>query len=151
VKNDIAISKQNPEGVEVFRYEGRVLKRSEDEILIEAFFGFHGRSLLDIPLDFGDRYLETYYTGCWYNIYEIRGRDDDRLKGWYCNVTYPPEISESLIAFRDLALDLAVYPDGRQVVLDEDEFQALSLPPEIQKKAQDGLRELQRIFTERFK
>ncbi|MEX2161188.1 MAG: DUF402 domain-containing protein [Anaerolineales bacterium] len=150
MKNDIAISKQNPQGVEVFRYEGKVLKRSAGEILIEARFGLQGRSLLDIPLDLGDRFLETYFSDHWYNIYEIRGRDDDRLKGWYCNVTYPPEISESLIAFRDLALDLAVYPDGRQVVLDEDEFQALGLPPDIQQKALGGLRELQRIFTERF-
>jgi len=73
----------------------------------------------------GDRFLETYYAKYWYNIYEIRDKEDGNLKGWYCNVAYPAEISEELIAFSDLALDLVVYPDGRQVVLDEEEFQAL--------------------------
>ena len=37
----------------------------------------------------GDRFIETYYTDRWYNIFEIHAREDDRLKGWYCNIAKP--------------------------------------------------------------
>ena len=36
-----------------------------------------------------------------------------------------PRSEASQIRYVDLALDLLVFPDGRQLVLDEDEFEAL--------------------------
>lgn len=150
MKPDITIIKRNHLGVEVVRYAGKVLKRSADEIQIEAPFSLDHAMLIDIPINRGDRFLETYFSQHWYNIYEIRDLGDDSLKGWYCNVCYPVEISESLIAFSDLALDLVVYPDGRQMVLDEDEFQALGLARGVQAQARAGLAELQQRFKEQF-
>ena len=52
------------------------------------------------------------------------------------------------IRYADLALDLLVFPDGRQLVLDEDEFAGLDLPRILQEQARAGLRELQRLFTD---
>lgn len=150
MKLEITIIKRNHLGVEVIRYDAKVLKRSVDEILVEALFGFDDATLVDFTLKKGDRFLETYYSKHWFNIYEIHDRDDDSLKGWYCNVSFPAEISESQIAFSDLALDLVVYPDGRQVVLDEDEFQALGLAPSVQAQARAGLAKLQRRFKGHF-
>ena len=51
------------------------------------------------------------------------------------------------MSYVDLALDLLVYPDGRQLVLDEDEFQALSLDTATHVKAQAALNELQRLAS----
>src|SRR3989304_8923631 len=97
VSNKITVVKQDHLGVEVIRYQGKVLMRTADEILIKAFFALEHAMMVDIPLLKGDKFLETYFTGHWYNIYEIHDRVSDHLKGWYCNVSYPAEISQSLV------------------------------------------------------
>lgn len=150
MNNKIVVVKRDHLGVERIRYEGEVLWRTQDEILVEAYFGLEQGMMVDIPILRGDKFLETYFTTRWYNIYEIRDRREDHLKGWYCNITYPPEIGPDLISYSDLALDLAVYPNGRQVVLDEDEFEALELSPEFRQKALAGLAELQARFRAQF-
>ena len=150
MSNKITIVKQDHLGVEVIRYQGQVLMRTAAEIMIEAFFALEHAMMVDIPLLKGDKFLETYFTGHWYNIYEIHDRVSDHLKGWYCNVSYPAEISQSLVVFRDLALDLVVLPDGRQVVLDEDEFHKLVLSPDDRNNALAGLAALQDRFKEKF-
>ncbi|MEA4907280.1 MAG: DUF402 domain-containing protein [Chloroflexi bacterium] len=143
---DVVVIKRNHEGKETWRYDARILERRTDGVLIEAFFNrpdlpFHG-----ITLGQGDRFIEAYYTQCWFNIFEIHDRGDDHLKGWYCNVTRPAEIKDGEISYVDLALDLLVYPDGKQLVLDEDEFEELHLPEDLQQQARAALQELQALF-----
>ena len=145
----ITIIKQNPAGEETWRYPGSILKRDEKSLVIEAFFDredldFHGMCLCH-----GDRFVETYFFERWYNILEIHDRTDDRLKGWYCNVCSPAVEKDGLLMYRDLALDLLVFPNGSQLVLDEDEFAALMISPTEQKMALAALAELEAIFRER--
>jgi predicted RNA-binding protein associated with RNAse of E/G family len=145
----ITIIKQNPAGEETWRYPGSILKRDEKSLVIEAFFDredldFHGMCLCH-----GDRFVETYFFERWYNILEIYDRTDDRLKGWYCNVCSPAVEKDGLLMYRDLALDLLVFPNGSQLVLDEDEFAALMISPTEQKTALAALAELEAIFRER--
>ena len=121
----ITVIKLNPAGQETWRYTGHVLQRQDGQVTLEALFNredipFHG-----ILLGKGDRFVETYYADHWYNIFEIHDRADDRLKGWYCNVTKPAELSPDEVCYVDLALDLLVYPDGSYLILDEDEFSAV--------------------------
>jgi protein associated with RNAse G/E len=102
---------------------------------------------VDTVLRRGDRFLETFYTDRWYNIFEIHDRDDDRLKGWYCNIGFPAVIeADDRISYIDLALDLWVTPDGRQSVLDEDEFSALAIDVETRSKALAVLDDLRERF-----
>jgi predicted RNA-binding protein associated with RNAse of E/G family len=98
-----------------------------------------------------DRFVEMYYSDRWYNIFEIHDREDDHLKGWYCNIGYPAEIEKQHVSYRDLALDLLVFPDGRQLVLDEDEFESLGLEPEVSQQAWHALEELQDQFKKQLK
>jgi hypothetical protein len=141
----IIVRKLNTQRQETWRYEGYVLNRSENSILIEALFNrpdlpFHG-----ILLRENDRFIERYYTDRWYNVFEIHDRDDDHLKGWYCNITTPAEVSPDFISYVDLALDLLVYPDGSYLVLDQDEFETLKLDADTQCKANMALDELLKI------
>lgn len=147
---DLWVIKRNVEGEETWRYPARVLHRKPGAVLIEAYFNrpdtpFHG-----ILLGQGDRFLEAYYSDRWYNLFEIHDRLDDSLKGWYCNVTLPAEIGEPTISYIDLALDLLVYPDGKQLVLDEDEFAELAITPQVRCQAQDALQALRGLFTPAF-
>ena len=146
--NTLLILKCNLAGEETWRYEGQVLGKGPDRVLVEARFNradlvFHGVLLRE-----NDRFVELYFNDRWFNIFEVHDRDDDRIKCWYCNVTRPAVFSNGVISYIDLALDLFVYPDGRMLVLDEDEFAELDLDAETQAQARTALGELQRIFRD---
>ncbi len=144
----VEVIKQNSLGVEVWRYSGKIIKCSETACLLEAFFNrpdlpFHG-----IVLREGDRFVEAYFTDRWYNIFEIHDIQTDELKCWYCNITSPTTMQNGIIAYRDLALDLLVFPDGSQLVLDEDEFEELKLGEGDSMQALAALKELQALFRQ---
>ena len=131
----VDIIKLDHQGQEVWRYPGEIIKKDEKGVLVEAYFNISDRPFHGITLRTNDRSIERYYTDRWYNIFEIYDRDDDRLKAWYCNVTYPADFTTDRITYRDLALDVLVYPDGKYLVLDEDEFENLELDRHTRKNA----------------
>lgn len=141
------ILKKNLAGEVTWQYEGEVLRREENLIVIEARFNREDMPFQGITLKRGDRFVETFYNDRRYNIFEIHDREDDALKGWYCNIALPAVILADEVSYVDLALDLWVSSDGRQVVLDEDEFAALSLDEESKRSAYAALREVQRKFA----
>jgi predicted RNA-binding protein associated with RNAse of E/G family len=55
-------------------------------------------------------------------------------------------IEDSVVSYVDLALDLWVSTSGEQIVLDEDEFEALNLDQELRAGALRGLDELKQLF-----
>ncbi len=102
---------------------------------------------MDVVLKRDDRFVEEFYFDRWYNIFKIYDRDDNHLKGWYCNVARPAVLDElDAISYVDLGLDLWVSAEGKQTVLDEDEFEALKLDAETHALAKKGLMELQALF-----
>jgi protein associated with RNAse G/E len=74
----------------------------------------------------GDVFVEFYYWDRWYNVFQI-SQPDGTLKGWYANVGLPAELDAQagVLRYVDLELDVWIAPDGRFVVLDEDEYAAL--------------------------
>lgn len=140
------IQKKNLDGSVALEYEGEVVAHESNAIILEAFFGRDDMAFMDVTLKRGDRFVETFYTDRWYNIFEIFDRDDKSFKGWYCNVGKPAVIEEDVISYVDLALDLWVAPDGTQTVLDEDELLELNLDDELRAKAYAGLGELRAAF-----
>jgi hypothetical protein len=148
--SEIIVIKCDPVGREVFRWKATVLERREQEILVEAHFGLENHFMGEIPLEPGDRFVETYSTKHWYNSFEVHSRHSDQLKCWYCNLSYPAEINKDSVTFRDLALDLLIHPDGRQELLDENEFEALAIPAKDKAKALADMEELKKEFRERL-
>jgi len=147
VKN-LLILKCNLAGEETWRYEGQVLAELPDRILVEARFNRDDLPFYGVILRKNDRFVELYFNNRWYNLFEVHDRDDDRIKCWYCNVTRPAVFENGAISYIDLALDLLVYPDGRMLVLDEDEFAELDLDVDTQHQARAALGELKRVFRE---
>ena len=144
---DMRIIKNDSLGNKVWEYQGETLEQTDSAVLIKAHFNRSDLEFNGIILKEGDSFLELYPVNRWFNIYQIQDKEDGALKGWYCNVTRPPRISSDLIVYDDLALDLLVYPDRKLLVLDEDEFSDLALSEEDVRSAQDGLRQLQNIFS----
>lgn len=147
---EITVIKQNHHGEEVYRWHGMLLERGDSYVLLEARFRLSGLFMGEAPLYVGDRFVESYFSDRWSNIFEIHDRDSDLIKCWYCNVTYPANLGTEIISYRDLVLDLLVYPDGRQVVLDEEEFEAVNISPEDKVMALAALEELKSRFRRQF-
>ena len=141
------VLKKNLADEVTWQYEGVVLSREENAVTLEALFNRDDMPFMDIALKRNDRFVETFYSDRWYNIFEIYDRDDNRFKGWYCNISKPAIIEDDFISYVDLALDLWVAADGRQTVLDEYELEELNLDEELKQKAYDGMKELQELFN----
>jgi len=142
----IKVQKKNPAGEVTYEYEGDMLRRDENLIVIEALFDRADMPFQDVVFRTGDRFVEYYYADRWYNIFAVHDKDDDKVKGWYCNIGKPAVIENGLVSYIDLALDLWVSVGGKQTVLDEDEFEALGLNEELTAGAWNGLQELKLLF-----
>jgi predicted RNA-binding protein associated with RNAse of E/G family len=142
----IKVHKKNLAGDVKYQYEGELLSQDEHEIVVDALFDRADMPFMNVVFKKGDRFVEYYFTDRWYNIYTIHDRDDGNVKGWYCNVSKPATLEDDIVSFVDLALDLWVARDGKQTVLDEDEFEKLDLEDELRIAALRGLDELKNLF-----
>ena len=134
-------------GNSVWEYDGKVIEQSASAFLLEAHFNRSDLMFNGVFLREGDRFLELYPLEKWFNIFEIHDKDNEEIKGWYCNITRPARYDAEKISYDDLALDLLVYPDRKMLVLDEDEFRSLSLDPIETLNAKKGLEQLKEIFS----
>jgi protein associated with RNAse G/E len=142
----VRVQKLDLAGKLMWQYEGRVLRREPNAVVLEAFFNRGDMPIVDTVFKQNDRFIETFYMDRWYNVFEVHDRDDGRLKGWYCNIGRPATVGPDTVSYVDLALDLWVSADGVQTVLDEDEFEALRLGPDERETARAALRELKAAF-----
>ncbi len=140
------IIKKNHKGEVTWEYEGNLINRDKNSAVVEALLNRDDLPFQEIILKRNDRFVETFFTDKWFNIFEIYDRDDGKLKGWYCNVTKPAEISDDEIAYADLILDLWISADGKQTVLDEDELNELNVDEDLKKKIYASLDELKNYF-----
>ena len=146
MRHVVKVQKKNPTGEVTYEYEGILLNRDEHSVTLEALFDRTDMPFMDVVFKKGDRFVEYYYTDRWYNIFTIHDRDTEKIKGWYCNIGKPAIIEDGVVSYIDLALDLWVSMDGKQTVLDEDEFEALELNEELRMSALKGLDELKNLF-----
>lgn len=143
----VEVLKRDLNGVVTWQYEGQLLERGANFVLLEAFFNRDDMPFMGVVLNRGDRFVETFFTDRWYNVFEIYDRDDGKFKGWYCNVGYPAVLEEAVVSYVDLALDLWVAVDGTQTVLDEDEFLELPIDETTRTQALSALDELKQKFA----
>jgi hypothetical protein len=139
----VTLIKTDADGRPKARYRGHIVRHEADVVVARCPWTLGGAlDLGGVVLEPGDVLDEYYYPGRWFNVFRMWAAGG-RLKGWYCNVTYPPEIraqdGDWEILWRDLALDLLVFPDGTERLLDEDEFEALSPSAEVRARAAEAL------------
>ena len=143
---EITVRKLDHAGNETWRYQGRLIERGAHHVLLEAYFDRADTDVHGLVLARGDRFVEIYFDNRWYNVFQIHDHAGERLKGWYANIGMPASIADNTISYRDLALDLLVFPDGRQVTVDEKEFAALPISEEARDAARQALFELKQRF-----
>jgi uncharacterized protein len=144
ITQTITVNKLNHRRQPVITYEGTVLERTETLVVLEARFQLNVKAAFH-HFKPGDRLIEWFFTDRWYNIFELHHHETDELEGWYCNITHPARVTEDTVEADDLGLDLMVYPDGKMVVLDEEEFNAMELDEQTRRSALAGLADLQQL------
>ena len=131
-------------------YAGALVERNDAFVCIDAVFALKDRDLGYVKLRRGDRFREWFYADQWFNIFRVQDGDTLALKGWYCNITRPPQIAELSVSADDLVLDLFVFPDGRRLLLDEIEFARLDIPKRERQKARQAARTLENWVKRRL-
>jgi uncharacterized protein len=138
----LTVKKLNRHRELVIAYEGTVLERTSQAIVLEARFSRETMDLGYTIFEHHDRFIEYFFADRWYNIFEIHSVHDDHLKGWYCNIVQPAVFAEGTIEQVDLALDIWINPDGSYRVLDQAEFDALEIDRATRRRAQQAVGEL---------
>ena len=138
----LTVKKLNLQQELIMAYDGTVLERTGDTLVLEARFNRETLDLGYAVLEHHDRFIEHFYTDRWYNIFEIHSVHDDHLKGWYCNIARPAVFGSDTLEQIDLALDVWINPDGSYHVLDREEFAALELDRTTRLRAQQAVSEL---------
>jgi predicted RNA-binding protein associated with RNAse of E/G family len=148
----VRVQKLKPSGEVAVEWTGRLVSRDAHSLVLEARFNRKTMPLGYVTMATGDRFVETYYTDRWYNVFAIYAGDSGEFKGWYCNISRPTQIVEPtqsgealLVRTADLALDYFRQPSGRDFVLDEDEFAELKLSPGESAAARAALDELRAV------
>jgi protein associated with RNAse G/E len=145
----IVVHKLDEKGEEVWRYSGQLLEQTETSITLEARYDGEDKHYHGLMLRNSDRFVETFFSDRWYNVFAIHDVDSDMLKGWYCNVTRPATIEAGHVYADDLALDLIVLLDGTWKVLDEEQFADLELTLDERQHALNAITELQTMVVRR--
>jgi hypothetical protein len=110
------------------RYPAELLADDGTHVTVRAPWAGDGvRDFGFVRFERGDVFTEHYWRDRWYSVKEVRTADGT-LKGHYCDITRPAELSGGRLVVEDLDLDLWVSADGTDVRrLDEDEFAASGL------------------------
>ena len=140
--DSITVKKLNLKQEVIITYDGIVLERTPETLVLEARFNRETMDLGYAVLEHHDRFIEHFFADRWYNIFEIHSVRDDHLKGWYCNIAQPAIFHAETIEQVDLALDVWINPDGSYRLLDRDEFEALDLDRVTRLRAQQAVGEL---------
>jgi uncharacterized protein len=143
----VAVRAHKYDGVEYRRWQVHFVALRSGGAEFDAIFNsfVEGRT----PFFGGDRAVEYFYADRGYNV--IAGyAPDGALRACYCNICTPTAFVYAAdgpeLHFVDLDLDVLVWPDGRCVVTDEDDFAENSVrygySPATQEAAWQAVEEL---------
>jgi protein associated with RNAse G/E len=144
----VTVHKCDASGREVWTWPAVVQRVTPETVQVEARFNGPESEVQGVTFRPGDRFLETYHTRRWYNVFAVFEGETDQCKGWYCNITRPARFDAGHLHYDDLALDVLVLPDRSTYVLDEGEFESLPLSDEERLQARRAVEELRRLASE---
>lgn len=139
--------------VQSLKYDGRVHREWRAELLrsdsglfvVEGVFEEEVRHPLLGTIREGTVSTEFYWSDRWYSVFRFR-EPTGELRNYYCNINTPAQLSEGLLTFVDLDIDVLVAPDFTLRVLDEEEFEEheklYGYPPEFRARAHEALAEV---------
>ena len=95
---------------------------------------------------------EYYWLDYWYNIFRFQSPNGE-LRNYYCNINLPPKFDGIVLDYVDLDIDLIVWPGGRIITLDEDEFEEnaakFGYPPDVRRNVLISIEQLRSLIDNR--
>jgi protein associated with RNAse G/E len=149
VDNPVVIHKLDAEGRSLWRYAGKLIYDSPALRVVDAVFDRQTTEVAGLRMEPGDQFIETYYSGRWYNVFAVHAAGDHALRGWYCNIARPAIFTPGEILAEDLELDLIAFPDGRRALVDRPAFEALNLSQSERTQIAYALLELRALHRQR--
>jgi protein associated with RNAse G/E len=147
--------------VHSYKYDGRLqrewparLSRLEGTlIVVEGLFKEEFKHPLLGLIKAGTHSTEFFWTDRWYSVFLFR-EPTGELRNFYCNVNTPAQLSEAVLSFVDLDVDVLVLPDFSFQVLDREEFEAhaeaYGYPPLFRRRVQEATEELVSLIERRL-
>ncbi|MCA1636533.1 MAG: DUF402 domain-containing protein [Acidobacteria bacterium] len=141
-------------------YDGRIkrswrarLSRREDSLIVlEGVFEEEIRHALLGTIVKGTLSTEFYWTDRWYSVFRFR-EPDGALRNFYGNINTPATLSEGVLNFKDLDIDVLLTPDFSYRILDEEEFELHSTqsdyPPRFGPRVYQALADLLTLIERR--
>jgi protein associated with RNAse G/E len=120
--------------------------------VLDAVFAEEIRHPLIGVIEAGTHSTELFWTDRWYSVFRFQ-TPAGRLLKFYCNINTPARLSDGVLSFIDLDVDVLVDPDFTYTVLDEDEFdlhaKLYGYPPTYHDNVRQALDELIRLIESR--
>jgi len=131
-------------------WSGDVIRDDHEEIVLRCQF------TRDVQTSYthfrtDDVTVEHYPRRQWFNAFKLISATG-ALKGFYCNVAQPPIVEGDVLSYTDLTLDLFVFPDGRLLPLDEEDFERRAsgeYPAWVAERAREAMRQLMQLARQR--
>jgi len=123
------------DGRERRRWAARVVKGDGPLIVLDTVFDEEIKHDLLGTIALGTVSKEYYWLDRWYNVFRFNDR-------FYCNVTKPPRFDGATLTYVDLDIDVLVESDFSYRILDLEDFENVSYPTDLKKKARQALGEL---------
>jgi len=121
-------------------------------IVLEGVFEKEVRHALLGTIVEGTLSKEFFWTDRWYSVFRFR-EPWGALRNFYGNINTPVTLSEGVLSFRDLDLDVLVTPEFSYQILDQEEFEQHSsqsnYPQEYSLQALRALAELLALIKQR--
>lgn len=111
-------------GPKVTVYEQELLHDDGRLIVTRAPFRPSASLLAQVPGLEDREYRAIWFViaGEWHDLGKVY-TPDGKLAGYYCDIIRPPRRTADGLEIEDLFLDLWIFPAGRHIVLDEEEFE----------------------------
>ena len=99
----ITIKKLDTSGRELLRYEGQIVMKRGNCVLVKAAYLHPDLEMPGLTFNTGDTFYEVHCSDSWFNVFEVRSGGEEVLKGWYCNITRPAVVEDGQVRAVDLA------------------------------------------------
>jgi protein associated with RNAse G/E len=133
------------DGAEYRRWVATLAKQDDSLIILNAEFEADVQHYLLGEIGRGTRTIEYYWLDRWYSIFRFL-KNDGSTRLFYCNANMPPNMSDGILSYVDLDVDILVQPDFSYQVLDLEEFEMNSAryayPEDVKAQARNAVDQL---------
>lgn len=120
--DEVTVRVLKHDGTEYRRWYAEIARQDGPLIVLEGQFDADVSHHLLGKIKRGTRTVEYYWLDRWYNIFRFL-RADGSTRFYYCNINTPPTLSDAVLSYVDLDIDVLAHPDLSFEVLDLHEFE----------------------------